>query len=205
MIEITSLLPTFMSGDEPSPSTLAVLIEDDEWVDSVTALVLSSHAEEIEGVTAVYADEAVTVTWPADPFTEAGLHYLSLTFVGEDQTETVSALPFVVEQAASQWVSLTQARVMWADAPDDDVALFHVLDAAHTAVIEYAPAIEEGSPIPPSYRQAQLMQARSIWTAQRGDKDGSQFGAEGIVIPVFPLDWHVRQLLRPKTGVPVMG
>ena len=58
--------------------------------------------------------------------------------------------------------------------------------------------------VPDSYRQAQLMQARNVWNASKaspsGDFDGASYG-----LTSFPLDWMVRQLLRPKRGVPVLG
>lgn len=58
--------------------------------------------------------------------------------------------------------------------------------------------------IPDGYRQAQLMQARNVWNSSKasptGDFDGTSYG-----ITSYPLDWQVRQLLRPKRGVPVLG
>lgn len=50
--------------------------------------------------------------------------------------------------------------------------------------------------VPEAYKLAEIMQARNIWNAIKassgGDMDGSGFG-----ISVMPLDWSVKQLLRP--------
>ena len=54
--------------------------------------------------------------------------------------------------------------------------------------------------IPDAWRLAQLMQARNIFNAGKaspaGDFDGSSFG-----ITTMPLDWQIKQLLRPQPGI----
>jgi hypothetical protein len=54
-------------------------------------------------------------------------------------------------------------------------------------------------------RAAHLLQAQNVWTSAHaspsGDLDGGQFG----ISAGFPLDWQVRQLIRPKTGKPWIG
>ena len=59
--------------------------------------------------------------------------------------------------------------------------------------------------IPDGWRKAQLLQAQNVWTATKaspsGDLDGGQYG----IVAGFPLDWQVRQLIRPKTGKPWIG
>ena len=48
------------------------------------------------------------------------------------------------------------------------------------------------------------MQARNVWNSGKasptGDFDGGQYS-----LTTFPLDWQVRQLIRPKVGKPVIG
>ena len=88
---------------------------------------------------------------------------------------------------------------MWAtnDAPDDDLQLYELLDSAHTAVVEFAPAIEADQAIPANYRKGQLLQAQAVHNASRAT-NADQLGAGDYAVTVFPLDWNVKQLLRPK-------
>jgi hypothetical protein len=109
----------------------------------------------------------------------------------------------------ADWHDVASARDEWVDAPvdedDGDDILTGLLASAKAAVIAYAPAVEEPlTDIPEGYRQAQLMQARNIWNSGKaspsGDFDGGQYG-----LSTFPLDWMIRQLIRPKTGKPWIG
>jgi hypothetical protein len=113
----------------------------------------------------------------------------------------------------AEWHTEESARNEWADAPIDygdegDATLATLLVVAKQAVVAFAPAVEEpleDDNVPEGYRAAQLMQARNIWNASKaspsGDIDGGQYG----IAAGFPLDWQVRQLIRPKRGRPVLG
>lgn len=116
------------------------------------------------------------------------------------------------------WHTLETARDQWVDAPLDDDELQELLDVAKSAVLAYAPAVATESvenvggfvvptttgDIPVSYRKAQIMQARNVWNSEQaspgGNLDGSGFG-----LTIHPLDWQVKQLLRPRSvfGGPV--
>lgn len=107
------------------------------------------------------------------------------------------------------WYTVEEAQDDWADWPrqDDDGTdlLESYLAAAKEAVLAYAPVVETPLvDIPDGYRIAQLLQARNIWNSGKatptGDFDGGQYS-----LTTFPLDWQVRQLIRPKRGVPVIG
>lgn len=100
------------------------------------------------------------------------------------------------------WATLGQARALWRDAPADDGVLQIYLDAAEVAVAAYAPDPDDwpaSLPEPP-IALAQVMQARSIYNAvgasPSGDFDGSSYGLTAI-----PLDWQVKQLVRPQRGL----
>ena len=56
--------------------------------------------------------------------------------------------------------------------------------------------------IPTRYALAQLMQAKNMWNAGRVDASGGIGDGGDFVIRPVPLDWHVKQLLRPKRGAP---
>lgn len=121
----------------------------------------------------------------------------------------------------AEWHTVESARNQWEDAPYDedegDTSLIEILAVAQAAVLAFAPDltgttfIENGyivnaddATVPTNYRNAQLMQARNIWNSSKasptGDFDGGQYG-----LTTFPLDWSVRQILRPKRGKPVIA
>jgi hypothetical protein len=114
------------------------------------------------------------------------------------------------------WHTIETARDQWVDAPLDDEDLEELLEVARGAVLAYAPVVADElveadgyvttipTTIPSSYRRAQLMQARNVFNASKaapgGEFDGSSYG-----ITTHPLDWQIKQLLRPRTvfGGPV--
>ena len=198
--------PTYWVGSHPSP--LVLELDSDIELTAVTTVgvALSDPAGvAVAGGSAVLEGTAepptITVTLPANPFTTGGLYSLALTLTAPTFTEVVEPVALVV-QTADGWLSLDAARQMWPQAPDDDVTLAMLLDSAKAACVAFAPVIDPAVPIPASYRQAQFQQARSLWLAMSSTTD-SRIGDEGFAITVFPLDWNVKQLLRPR-GAPVM-
>lgn len=80
--------------------------------------------------------------------------------------------------------------------PDE---LAPLLASARTQCEAYAPALTEGAEVPENYRLAQALQARALFRSGiAGSND--QIGAEGYTVTVFPMDWTVKNLLRPKKG-----
>jgi len=81
----------------------------------------------------------------------------------------------------------------------DDLQSLEVLLAAARAQCEaFAPRLPEGAPVPETYRLAQAMQARALFRSTiTGDGDQT-VGADGHRVTVFPLDWTIKALLRPK-------
>lgn len=122
------------------------------------------------------------------------------------------------------WATLSEARQLWRDAPADDATLTLYLSAAQGAVIAYAPVLDaplivalypsEGltpssalfpiySPtatIPAAWQLAQIMQARNIFNSGKASPsdsfDGSSFG-----LTTMPLDWQIKQLIRPQRAL----
>lgn len=92
---------------------------------------------------------------------------------------------------------------LWADAPADPDALTLYLTAAYGQCVEFAPALAVDAPVPANYRLAQVLQARAL---QRSTVAGSgdQMGGDGFTVTVFPMDWNVKNLLRPTKGTPVI-
>lgn len=105
------------------------------------------------------------------------------------------------------WHDIESARDQWIDAPLDDDVLEELLAVAEQQVIAYAPALPEPAEdeeldVPVNYRRAQLQQARNLWNASKVDPSGSGIDGDSYVIRPFPLDWMIRQTLRPRRGVP---
>lgn len=113
----------------------------------------------------------------------------------------LTAEPFrFVVQAEDGWLDLQTARAQWADAPYDDIFLHQILDTAKFQCIAYAPAIPEGKQPPINYVQAQLMQARAIYQSVIANQNDN-VGIEGFAVRVFPLDFTIRAMLRPKKAI----
>lgn len=87
----------------------------------------------------------------------------------------------------------------WTDAPEG-VALRVFLAAAKTQCIAYAPTLAEGAPVPDDWRLAQVMQARNIYNAGAAPTGEGMADGSGYGISAYPLDWFVKQLLRPQAG-----
>lgn len=121
------------------------------------------------------------------------------------------------------WHTVASARDQWADAPYDedggDDTLLELLAVAKNAVRAYAPTAGDGyvidddgyivpgdaGAVPDNYRAAQLMQARNIWNSSKASPSSGAFDDGTYALSSFPLDWQVRQLLRPKQGRPVIA
>lgn len=111
----------------------------------------------------------------------------------------------------ARWHDTESARSNWDDAPDDDEQLDELLEVARDQVVRYAPerktdpiVAPDSEAVPVRYRLAQLRQAQNIWAAQNVNSDGAMGdGGEFTLRPVaHPLDWHVKQIIRPKGAKP---
>lgn len=99
-----------------------------------------------------------------------------------------------VERAAELLAVSMQQCLAYAPVPVDLTSLFE-------AVLNDDPS--EGLTVPAGHREAHFVQARNIWNATKVGPNGNQ--GDTYALSPFPLDWHVKQLLRPATGVPVVG
>ena len=107
------------------------------------------------------------------------------------------------------WLTAQEARTepYWpGEDLDGEVSEDDALDALLTSAREqcqtYAPTLAEGQEVPERYRLAQSLQARALYRA--GLTNGQSIGADGLTIAVFPMDWHVKALLRPPPGRPIL-
>ncbi len=89
---------------------------------------------------------------------------------------------------------------LWADSAHlSDETLSVLLSIARTAVEAYAPALAFPEDAPPTYRVAQILQARHVWATASSGGEGS-FGPDGYMLTAssWPLVMAARDLVRPK-------
>jgi hypothetical protein len=197
--------------DVPAFPVVANVDNDDEatdldWVTSQEAVYTSPLGVDTDLDAPDLTNGTVTINWPTDAslFTDPGLGFLTVTLKGAGSLSAVVEPIQVIAELPGRWLTCAQARRVWDDANDlDNGELWALLESARRACIEYAPAIDESEPLPPTYRQAQLIQARNTWEATRAGGIES-VGPEGFSVVRHPLDWQVKQLLRPKSMPPVV-
>ncbi|CAO1650549.1 Head-to-tail adaptor [Salinibacterium sp. NYA9b] len=105
------------------------------------------------------------------------------------------------------WHDIESVREEWLDAPESDDLLEELVEVAQQSVVAYAPKLVEPEDeeteqvIPTNYRYAQLQQVKNLWNAGRVDSSGG-VGDDGFVFRPHPLDWVIKQILRPRRAVP---
>lgn len=179
-------------------------IELDQF-DTAVAYFTTPGVEDITAVSAEITDTAVEVDFEEGAiFTEPGLWTLTVTLMSGTAIRRLPSIRIVV-QADDGWHTLDTARHAWSDAVriEDDI-LWEILAVAKHEVVAYAPALAVGATVPVHYRKGQLMQARSLWNASKVDPSSGAMGDDSFAITPFPLDWQVKQVLRPKRAVPVV-
>ncbi|MFJ6534418.1 hypothetical protein [Microbacterium sp. NPDC091662] len=117
--------------------------------------------------------------------------------------------------------TVEEAQTRWGVGAPDAGTLEQLLAVSWEQCVAYAPltlseinfsaifqaALDDEDPesaleIPAGHREAHFIQARNIWNATLKAPGASTFGPDGMAISLHPLDWHVKQLLRPRTAVP---
>ena len=99
------------------------------------------------------------------------------------------------------WVEQDAVPDFWPEAEDlaPDV-LTSYLEAAYEQCAQFLPpAYLEPYPTPVPHRWvlAQVMQARALWRSNVAGS-GDQLGGDGLTVTVYPMDWVVKNLLRPN-------
>ena len=59
--------------------------------------------------------------------------------------------------------------------------------------------------VPLTYRMAQITQAKNVYNGSLVDAGTGDIGNDTFTIRPFPLDWQVKQMVRPRRGTPVVG
>lgn len=207
-------MTAFWVGDVPSedlvvePARRGEPIEMDPFSD-VDVTLRDPHGDLVEsaGFFGSIVGDHVVIEWPAESvLEEQGRYDIGITLSAPGGARAVLApLPIIV-QADDGWHNLDSIQEAWDDAANlDDEQLFELLEIAKQAVLAYAEALELDQWPPTNYWKAQAMQAQNVWNSSRvnpvsgGDGDGS------FVLRPFPLDWQIKQLLRPQSAVPVIA
>lgn len=96
-------------------------------------------------------------------------------------------------------------HVLWpgaVDYPAEDLAF--PLYVARIQVERFGPVLAEADVVPETYVAGQILQTRALVRAgYTGDNNTA--GSFEETVTVFPLDWTVKQLIRPKRGMPYFG
>jgi hypothetical protein len=168
---------------------------------SWTAYMLSPAGEVVGELEGVEDSPYLEFTWPTTTILEQpGIYTIIITFFNPEGVEVQCEPWKFVVQAIDGWLTLEQARGQWADAPLDDIFLYQLLETARVQCEEYAPALQLGAVVPARYIQAQLTQARALYQSTIANQ-ADNVGIEGFTVRVFPLDFTIRAMLRPKKAI----
>jgi hypothetical protein len=147
--------------------------------------------------------ETLTIGWPAtSPFSQPGVHILRIVGTATGVRELLPLVRITVDAVNDGWYTLETAREEWRDAPSYDATLWNLLWSSRGDVLAYAPALADGARPPVHYVRSQLTHARNKWNAGKVDPANGSLGDDTFAIRPFPLDWAIKQDLRPKRAVP---
>lgn len=199
-------MSAYWIGDQPPEPLTIAPARDGKLIDlagysSATAVLTTPAGQDVSAAAQLIDDEdegrVVAVELPQ--LTDAGLWQLRVVVATDTGSATFEAPPIVV-QAFDGWHSIGSAHGAWPDsAALEDDRLHVLLETAKRECLAYAP-LPAGLVPPVSYREAQLLHARNRNAAGRIDPSNGDAGGDGFALSAFPLDWTIRQLLRPQRG-----
>jgi len=207
----------FYTGDIPAAALIvspslngeAITLHDG---DTVVVLLTDPSGDEITTLTGALDDQDIEVTFPGTTvFTEPGIYTLTVVIdhtgdAGATGIQQADPIRLVADDTAAQWATLALARDQWIDArPMDDPLLYDLLTLAKDQVVEYAPVLADGVAVPLRYRLGQIAQAKNVYNGSLVDAGSGDIGSDSFQIRPFPLDWQIKQMLRPRRGTPVVG
>ena len=207
-----AILPVIELGalwvnDVPTSPTRADFVDETgntvsiQEFDSWSAYMLSPLGEVLGELSGSEQGNHLLFTWPETTILDnAGIYQILVSFQ-DPLGVNVQAEPYrFVVQALDGWLTLEQARQLWADAPLDDIFLALILETAREQCEAYAPVLLTDALIPVRYTQAQLTQARALYQSTIANQNDN-VGIEGFTVRVFPLDFTIRAMLRPKKAI----
>ncbi len=181
--------------------------------DVIEVLLVSPTGVDITSLSAAVHAQDIHVTFPTDVsvFTEIGVYDLVVIIDHTEHDELVGVtqadpVRIVADDTSSEWSTLARARDQWIDARAiDDAMLFELLMLSQHQILEYAPVLAEGAAIPLNYKMAQISQAKNVYNGSLVDAGSGDIGEGTFAIRPFPLDWQIKQILRPRRGTPVVA
>lgn len=198
---------SFYPGDQPAEALEVTPLLDLEQYTAGTATVHRPDGSEAGAAAVVLDLDRLDLDLSAITFDVPGVWQVRIRVTGDGGARRIAPLQLVVQEEDTGWHNLDSARRSgWVDAADmSDIELWTLLETARGDVLEFAPVLAEGEPVPLRYRAAQLMQARNRHNAGLANPSSGEIGGEGFTLTVFPLDWQVKQLLRPSRGIPAVS
>lgn len=193
-------------GDMPAAPLLVLPARDGDPVDLALYAGASANLTFPDG-SVVPATATITDTDPDDPvvqvtlpkLAQAGLVGVRVNLTAAGGRSDAFDLEPVPVQPVDGWHSIPSARAEWDGAKQlDDVRLFVLLSTARDDCLSYAPSSAVLPRPSIAAREAQLLHARNRNAASRIDPASGDAGVDGYGTGPFPLDWAVKQLLRPK-------
>jgi hypothetical protein len=110
-----------------------------------------------------------------------------------------------IELPDNVWPDEATLLAVWPDIIDlEDDTITVLVGAAQVQCEAFAPVLAEDAEVPVTYKMAVAMQTRNLWNATEVSP-GGETGEGDFVVRPFPMDWHVKSLLRPKRGRPLVG
>lgn len=159
------------------------------------AVALSVNGQALD---ATLAGSGVVGSWRGVELPMPGMYPVHILVTADGRSERALTDWLVVCDPSDPWHNVITARLEWSGAPDADGTLHRLLDVAREQVEAYGPKLAADAIVPERYRAAQLIQARNTWNASLTNGE-AQVDAGGFVVNVRPLDWAVKQLIRPLT------
>lgn len=96
---------------------------------------------------------------------------------------------YTAEEAAQAWAGL---------GVPDTAQLADLLEVSRAEILAFSPVTDEAN-IPAGHRWAHLQHAKNIWNAQNVNPSGTiGDDAQGFALTPHPIDWSIKQRLRPR-------
>lgn len=189
-------MASFLAGDSPVADFDYDLPAASDIDAATTTLSVAGQTLDAEA-----AGNVLTGSWASLELPESGMYPIYAVSAAGGRTERTLVDWLVVCDPADEWHNVVTARLEWAGAPEQDGVLARLLSVARDQCEAYG---RQQETVPERYRAAQLMQARNTFNASLTNGD-QQTDMGGFVVTIRPLDWAVKQLLRPLTTTKAFG
>jgi hypothetical protein len=204
----------FVGATPSEPLVLTPPVDLSQYTEAVVVVGETTISAEIDGDDVIVTLRAINAP---------GLYPVTVRVTNAGRGEEFD-FPAIAVEDRQGWHTISSARREWADAPLEDAVLYELLSVARGQVEAFAPSLPapvetpaqfnsgwilmtpiQYPEVPANYRLAQLVQARNVWTATKPDSNTGFGDGDFMPAPSRPLDWHVKNLLRPKSGAPRIG